>query len=142
MARSSFDVVEVVSMQLIGADASVVPVSAELGFRTTDPYTVRALFTGAQSSSTWLIGRELLALGMTADADRPAGDGDVQVWRDEDPEFVLISLSGIEGSALLAAPTEPVLRFLAATESLVPLGGESEKMEGEISALIAALLTA
>lgn len=142
MTSASFDVVEVVAMQLIGADASVVPVTAELGFRTSDPYTVRAAFTGAQSTSTWLLGRELLDLGMAATADQPAGDGDVQVWRDEDPDYLLISLSGVEGSALLAAPTEPVMRFLAATESLVPLGGESEKMEGEISALIAALLTA
>ncbi len=142
MASSSFDVLEVVAMQLIGADASVLPVSTELGFRTADPYTVRAVFRGAQSTSTWLIGRELLDQGLHAVAEEPAGAGDVQVWRDEDPEYLLISLSGIEGSALLAAPTEPVVRFLAATESLVPLGGESEKMEGEISALIATLLTA
>ena len=142
MTNSSFDVVEVVAMQLIGSDASVVPVSTQLAFRTTDPYTVRAVFTGGQSSSTWLLGRELLAQGMHASSEDPAGTGDVQIWRDEDPDYTLISLSGVEGSALLAAPTEPVLRFLAATESLVPLGAESDRMEGEISALIAALLTA
>ena len=142
MTNSSYDVVEVVSMQLIGSDASVVPVNTQLAFRTTDPYTVRAVFTGGQSSSTWLRGRELLAQGMHAASEDPAGTGDVQIWRDEDPDYTLISLSGVEGSALLAAPTEPVLRFLAATESLVPLGAESDRMEGEISALIAALLTA
>lgn len=142
MTNSSYDVVEVVAMQLIGSDASVVPVSTQLAFRTTDPYTVRAVFTGGQSSSTWLLGRELLAQGMHASSEEPAGTGDVQIWRDEDPDYTLISLSGVEGSALLAAPTEPVLRFLAATESLVPLGAESDRMEGEISALIAALLTA
>lgn len=142
MTNSSYDVVEVVAMQLIGSDASVVPVSTQLAFRTTDPYTVRAVFAGGQSSSTWLLGRELLAQGMHASSEEPAGTGDVQIWRDEDPDYTLISLSGVEGSALLAAPTEPVLRFLAATESLVPLGAESDRMEGEISALIAALLTA
>ncbi len=142
MTNSSYDVVEVVAMQLIGSDASVVPVSTQLAFRTTDPYTVRAVFTGGQSSSTWLLGRELLAQGMHATSEDPAGTGDVQIWRDEDPDYTLVSLSGVEGSALLAAPTEPVLRFLAATESLVPLGAESDRMEGEISALIAALLTA
>ena len=142
MTNSSFDVVEVVAMQLIGSDASVVPVNTQLAFRTTDPYTVRAVFTGGQSSSTWLLGRELLAQGMHASSEDPAGTGDVQIWRDEDPDYTLISLSGVEGSALLAAPTEPVLRFLAATESLVPIGAESDRMEGEISALIAALLTA
>lgn len=142
MADSSYDVIEVVAMQLIGSDATVIPVSAELCFRSTDPYTVRAVFTGAHTMSTWLLGRELLAQGVNAVADAPAGTGDVQVWRDDDPEYTLISLSGVEGSALLAAPTEPLLRFIAATEALVPIGSESDKMEGEISALIAALLTA
>ncbi len=142
MTDSSYDVVEVVAMQLIGSDASVIPVSAELSFRTADPYTVRAVFSGAHTMSTWLLGRELLAQGVHATADAPAGDGDVQVWRDDDPDYTLVSLSGVEGSALLAAPTEPLVRFLAATESLVPVGSESDRMEGEISALIAALLTA
>ncbi|WP_129337564.1 SsgA family sporulation/cell division regulator [Cellulomonas endophytica] len=142
MANPTFDVVEVVAMQLIGSDASVVPVATELSFRAADPYTVRAVFTGAASMSTWLLGRELLAQGVHASAEAPAGSGDVQVWRDEDPEFTLVSLSGVEGSALLAAPTEPILRFLESTERLVPLGHEGERMETEISALIAALLTA
>ena len=142
MADSSYDVIEVVAMQLIGSDATVIPVSAELCFRTTDPYTVRAVFTGAHTMSTWLLGRELLAQGVHAVADAPAGTGDVQVWRDDDPDYTLVSLSGVEGSALLAAPTQPLLHFLAGTEALVPIGTESDKMEGEITALIAALLTA
>ena len=142
MTDSSYDVIEVVAMQLIGSDATVIPVSAELSFRTTDPYTVRAVFTGAHTMSTWLLGRELLVQGVHAVADAPAGTGDVQVWRDDDPDYTLVSLSGVEGSALLAAPTEPLLRFLAATEALVPVGAESDKMESEITALIAALLTA
>ena len=142
MTQSSYDVVEVVAMQLIGSDASVIPVSTELSFRTSDPYTVRAVFTGPHTMSTWLLGRELLSLGMLASADAPAGTGDVQVWRVEDPDYTLVSLNGVEGSALLAAPTEPITRFLAATEALVPLGAESARMESEITALIAALLTA
>jgi hypothetical protein len=141
MAQNPPDVVEVIAVQLIGSDASIIPVSTEFSFRANDPYTVRAVFSGAQSVSTWLLGRELLADGLTAAADDPAGNGDVQVWRDEDPDYVLISLSGVEGSALLAAPTEPLLRFISRTESLVPIGAESDRMEGEISALIAALLT-
>lgn len=142
MTQAPYDVVEQVAMQLIGSDASVIPVSTQLAFRATDPYTVRAVFTGPHTMSTWLIGRELLTQGVHATAEAPAGTGDVQVWRDEDPDYMLISLSGVEGSALLAAPTEPIVRFLARTESLVPKGSESERMEGEISALIAALLTA
>jgi hypothetical protein len=135
------DVVEVIAVQLIGSDASVIPVSTEFSFRANDPYTVRAVFSGAQSVSAWLLGRELLADGLNAAADDPAGNGDVQVWRDEDPDYVLISLSGVEGNALLAAPTEPLLRFISRTETLVPIGTESDRMESEVAALIAALLT-
>jgi hypothetical protein len=142
MTQQGFDVVEVIAVQLIGSDASVIQVSTEFSFRANDPYTVRAVFTGAQSVSTWLLGRELLADGLHAPADEPAGNGDVQVWLDEDPEYVLISLSGVEGNALLAAPTEPLVRFIARTEELVPIGAESDRMQSEISALIAALLTA
>jgi hypothetical protein len=50
-------------------------------------------------------------------------------------------LSGIEGNALLAAPAEPLQRFITATEALVPIGQESDRMESEVAALIAALLT-
>lgn len=142
MTQQGFDVVEVITVQLIGSDASVIQVTTEFSFRANDPYTVRAVFTGAQSVSTWLLGRELLADGLHAPADEPAGNGDVQVWLDEDPEYVLISLSGVEGNALLAAPTEPLARFVAATEKIVPIGSESDRMQSEISALIAALLTA
>lgn len=142
MTSPSYDVVEAVTMQLISSDASVIPVNAEFSFRISDPYTVRTVFTGQHTMSTWLLGRELLVQGLLAASDAPAGTGDVQVWRDEDPDFVLISLSGVEGSALLAAPSEPLERFLASTEELVPVGAESDRMESEISALIAALLTA
>src|SRR5690554_1883538 len=98
------DVSHVVTMQLVLSDACVLPVTAELTFNASDPYTVQAVFTGPHSSSTWLIGRELLAHGLFASHTEPAGGGDVQVWRDEEPEYVLISLSGVEGTALLAAP--------------------------------------
>ncbi|WP_448060656.1 SsgA family sporulation/cell division regulator [Cellulomonas hominis] len=142
MTQHSYDVVESVAMQLISSDASVLPVTATLSFRVRDPYTVRAVFTGAQTRSTWLLGRELLMQGLSATAEEPAGTGDVQVWRDEDPTFTLISLTGVEGSALLAAPAQPLETFLTATVALVPLGNESASMEPEIATLIAALLTA
>ena len=89
MAVRPFDVVEVVTMQLVLSDASVLGVTAELGFRAADPYTVR-----------------------------------------------------VEGDALLAAPAEPVERFVTTTQQLVPFGSESTRMDPEISRLIAALLTA
>ena len=142
MAPHPFDVVEVVTMQLVLSDETVLGVTAELGFRAADPYTVRAVFTGPHSTSTWLVGRELLAHGLLATQATPAGTGDVRIWRDDDPTYLLIALSGVEGEALLAAPAEPVERFVATTRQLVPFGSESTRMDPEISRLIAALLTA
>jgi len=142
MTTGAPDIVDVVTMQLIGPDESVMPVLAELSYRVCDPYTVRAVFTGSHTMSTWLLGRELIAQGLEADQDSCAGTGDVQVWRDEDRSYVLISLNGVEGNALLASPAEPLERFITKTEALVPFGNESDQMDPEISALIAALLTA
>jgi hypothetical protein len=129
-------------MHLVLADASVLPIRAELSFEAADPYTVRIAFKGSHSTSTWLIGRELIAHGVLADANAPAGTGDVRIWRDEDPAYLLIALSGVEGEALLAGPAEPFMTFLAATVELVPFGSEGPRMEDEISRLIVSLLDA
>ena len=142
MAGSVPDVREVVAMHLVLSDASVLPIKAELRFDCADPYTVRLDFTGAHSSCTWLIGRELIAQGVLADPSAPAGTGDVRIWRDEDPAFLLMALSGVEGDALLAGPAEPFARFVSATTALVPFGSESSRMEDEISRLIVSLLDA
>ena len=142
MGEPMGDAREVVPMHLVLSDASVLPISAELSFDPADPYTVRISFAGASSTSTWLIGRELIAHGILADAATPAGTGDVKIWRDEDPAYLLIALSGVEGDALLAGPAEPFVRFLTATVKLVPFGAESPHMEDEISRLIVTLLDA
>ena len=129
-------------MHLVLSDASVLPISAELSFDAADPYTVHISFMGERSTSTWLIGRELMAHGILADAAAPAGTGDVRIWRDQDPTYLLIALSGVEGDALLAGPAEPFAHFLAATVDLVPFGTEGTRMEDEISRLIVTLLDA
>ncbi|MCL3862302.1 SsgA family sporulation/cell division regulator [Actinotalea sp. K2] len=142
MRGSTQDVSEAVPMHLVLSDASVLPVTAALSFGVSDPYTVRVEFSGASSTSTWLIGRELMAHGVLADSSAPAGTGDVRIWRDDDPSYLLISLSGVEGDALLAGAAEPFTRFLASTVALVPFGEESDRMEDEISRLIVSLLDA
>jgi len=142
MAGARPDVREVVAMHLVLSDASVLPIRAELTFDASDPYTVRIDFTGTHSNCTWLLGRELIAQGVLADPSSPAGTGDVRIWRDEDPTFLLLALSGVEGDALLAGPAEPFARFIAATTALVPFGSESSRMEDEISRLIVSLLDA
>jgi Streptomyces sporulation and cell division protein, SsgA. len=133
------DVVDVLTMQLVLSDATVLPVTTELAFSADDPYTIRATFTGQSAMSTWLFGRELLQEGLRATEDSPAGLGDVRIWRDEDPRYVLINLYGVEGEALLACPVEPLERFLATTATLVPIGRESDTVAEQIAAFIETL---
>ncbi len=139
MTVQGSDVVDVFTMQLVLSDATVLPVTTELSFLANDPYTIRATFSGQSAMSTWLFGRELLQEGIEATEEFPAGVGDVRIWRDEDPSYVLIALYGIEGEALLACPVDPLSRFLATTATLVPPGRESDSMADQITALIAAL---
>jgi hypothetical protein len=136
------DAREVVPMHLVLSDATVLPIRAEMTFDSGDPYTVRIAFSGDQSTSTWLIGRELIAHGILADAASPAGTGDVRIWRDLDPTYLLMALNGVEGDALLAGPADPFIRFLESTVELVPFGAEGVRMEAEISRLIVSLLDA
>ena len=140
MIHDDHTIMKLVPLQLVQSDESVQPVGCELVFAASDPYTVRAVFVGA--GSTWLIGRELLAQGLLADLSCPAGYGDVKVWRDESPEYLLIALSGVEGEALLAAEAEVVAEFLDETTAIVPFGGEGLVMDGAIDAIISELLKA
>lgn len=142
MGQPGLDAHEVLPMHLVLSDATVLPITAELMFEAADPYTVRIAFSGEHSTSTWLIGRELIGQGLLADAAHPAGSGDVKIWRDADPEYLLIALNGVEGDALLAGPAHPFKRFMEATIALVPFGAEGERMEAEISRLIVTLLDA
>jgi len=142
MVKRTSDVCHVVTMQLVLTDGTARPVTAELTYAANDPYSVRAFFSAPNSASTWLIGRELLSKGLRSTISGPAGKGDVQVWRDEDPSYALLSLTGVEGNALLATSAIALERFLASTVALVPFGDESARMDAELTDLIAALFTA
>ena len=137
---SDTSVRHLVPFQLVLPDESVQPVDCELRFDAADPYSVRAVFGGG--ASTWLIGRELLAQGLLADATCPAGHGDVKVWRDESPEYLLLALSGVEGDALLATEAVAVGHFLDETTGIVTFGAEGDVMQGALDTMITALLGA
>jgi hypothetical protein len=141
MGKRMSDVCHVVTMQLVLADGTAQAVIGEFSYAVNDPYTVRAFFSAPNSASTWLIGRELLSTGLRSTISSPAGKGDVQVWRDEDPSYALMSLDGVEGNALLATPAIALERFLASTVALVPFGDEGALMDAELTDLIAMLFT-
>jgi len=143
MLPGRYDVTAVIATHLIISDTDTTDLVVELGYRTSDPYALHAQFSqDGIPTSSWLLARDLLAQGLIATETAPAGMGSVSIWRDEDPDYLLVMLSGSEGEALLAAPAEPVERFLQATRALVPFGAESDLIDASITDFVATLLAA
>lgn len=141
MNHDRHDITTVIHAHLILADSTTTDTEIELGFLASDPYAVDADLTANGPTTTWLLCRELIEFGMGATQEVPAGAGDVQIWRDEDPEYLLVTLTGASGTALLAVPARPVQDFLDETRILVPAGTESSRVDAALTAFIATLLT-
>ena len=140
MFQDQYDVTAVIHMHLVLADSTTTDVAVELGYRASDPYAVRADFTADGPTSSWLLARDVFCRGLTATQDAAAGEGDVSMWRDEDPQYLLMSLTAGPGTALLAAPARPVEQFLAETLALVPAGSESGRVDAALDSFVASIL--
>ena len=116
------DVEASVQLRLVVADADAVPLPVSLRYCATDPYAVRAVFSGDGMEVEWVFARDLLAEGL----HRPTGTGDVRVWpsRSHGQGVVCIALSSPEGEALLEAPARALESFLKRTDAAVPPGTE------------------
>ena len=136
-----YDVTTVIHAHLILSNSMTTDVAIELGYRAADPYAVQANFTANGSTTKWLLARDLFGQGLVATQDAGAGEGNVCIWRDEDPDYVLITLTGAPGTALLAAPAEPIERFVNATHKLVPFGSEGDRVGAEVGPFVASILT-
>jgi hypothetical protein len=121
------DVEASVQLRLVVADADAVPLPVSLRYSTTDPYAVRAVFSGDGMEVEWVFARELLRSGLTA----PIGDGDVHVWPSwgTGRELLMISLTSPDGQAVLEAAAEDVRTFLDRTAVVVPDGQESSHLD-------------
>jgi hypothetical protein len=130
------DVEASVQLRLVVADADAVPLPVSLRYSTTDPYAVRAVFSGDGMEVEWVFARELLRSGLTA----PIGDGDVHVWPSwgTGRELLMISLTSPDGQAVLEAAAEDVRTFLDRTAAVVPDGQESTHLD--LDAALARLL--
>ncbi|MFD9484517.1 SsgA family sporulation/cell division regulator [Streptomyces sp. NPDC059991] len=104
-----------------GGDA-MTPVEAVMTYDSDDPLAVSVDFVcGNGTHTTWTMGRDLVAEGLTS--RRPVGMGDVRVWYCGDGGL-RIRLDSDEGSADLLAGLEDVAEFLSRTYQLVPEGSE------------------
>jgi hypothetical protein len=128
MATTPHSVVLPAPFELCVADGSTIPVTCRLSYDSADAFAVTAQFTLGQQQTTWVFGRDLLQAGLQA----PSGEGDVQIrpgFDDEGRPAVYLELLSPEGRALLRASAARITTFLRATQILVPVGGESERID-------------
>ncbi|NYJ07827.1 SsgA family sporulation/cell division regulator [Petropleomorpha daqingensis] len=119
------------TLQLIGP-RSWTEVPALLSYEAADPFAVRITFgdvagpEAADDGVTWLVGRDLLRVGM----DRPAGDGDVRVWpASATADVLFLHLRAPSGEALFELSRATLSAFLRETEALVPVGSEAAVLD-------------
>ena len=130
------DVEASVQLRLVVADADAVPLPVSLRYAATDPYAVRAVFSGDGMEVEWVFARDLLRTGLT----KPVGEGDVHVWPSwgTGRELLMISLTSPDGQAVLEAGAQDVRGFLDRTTAVVPDGEESSHLD--LDAALARLL--
>jgi hypothetical protein len=117
--------------ELIQLDDRPVPVDADLNYNAQQPHSVRLTLALAGSDPvTWLIGRGLLADGLTT----RTGDGDIRLMPLSE-DAALLELRSTEMQAWFRIPTREIAEFLADTYEVVPRNRESEWLDLD-SALI------
>ncbi|WP_329577372.1 SsgA family sporulation/cell division regulator [Streptomyces sp. NBC_01361] len=124
-------VVQGVAVQLVISRTYTLSMGLSLRYETTDPYVVRAaLFTDTDEPVEWVLGRDLLAVGLRGSA----GCGDVRVWSavGHGDQAKYIVLGSPAGTALLEVPVEDVKSFLENTEAVVPRGTESGHIDWDL----------
>ena len=121
------DVEASVQLRLVVADADAVPLPVSLRYSASDPYAVRAVFSGDGMEVEWVFARDLLRTGLST----PTGDGDVHVWPSwgTGRELLMISLTSPDGQAVLEATTDDVRSFLDRTTAVVADGDESSHLD-------------
>ncbi|MDX2730467.1 SsgA family sporulation/cell division regulator [Streptomyces sp. PA03-2a] len=92
--------------------------------------SVPPFFTHSDDPGEWVLGRDLLADGLSGSA----GDGDIRIWSaaGHGVQGMYITLGSSAGTAWLEVPVQDVKAFLENTEALVPRGAESGHIDWAI----------
>jgi hypothetical protein len=117
--------------ELIGPDASAVPVNVELTYSSRDPYAVQATFrTGTTTAVEWVFARDLLHDGLIG----PAGNGDVRVQpMPLNPGRVQLELSSPSGHAVFTTCADTLGDFLHRTYRAVPADTEYSRLDFDMA---------
>jgi Streptomyces sporulation and cell division protein, SsgA len=106
------------------------PLITKWSYRSDDPFAMTVAVQTPRGWVGWLVGRELLARGLTGNA----GEGDVRVcWQHvHGREVIRITVRTRDGQETLAVDRGLARRFLDATADLVPMGGESGQIDFDL----------
>jgi hypothetical protein len=113
------------------------PIPCIMYYSSSSPFEV--VFSADEETedgepSEWRYSRELLAQAVHGDYEVPYGEGDVQIFKDNEFLFTLLS-QGMK-KCLVAFQISDMEIFLSATTDLVPLGSESTDVDAAIAALL------
>lgn len=101
---------------------AVTPVSTRWSYDTDEPYAITVAFaTDRGKWVEWVFARDLLIEGV----NEPAGEGDLRIAPDEDPDLLILEIFAPTGSAAFTLDRDDTESFLAHTLELVPEGAES-----------------
>ncbi|NUT51648.1 MAG: SsgA family sporulation/cell division regulator [Saccharothrix sp.] len=100
-------------------DGNTAPVETELIYQADDPFAVTMHFHAGGGVAAWIMGRDLLAEGMTT----PSGLGDVRL-RPAGGRALILELVSDRHVTVFRLPAGTLRKFLDATYRLVPPGAE------------------
>lgn len=112
-------------------DGGTAPVETELHYQADDPFAVTMRFHAGGAVATWIMGRDLLAEGMTS----PAGKGDVRL-RPAASRTLVLELISDRHVSVFRLPSGTLRKFLDATYRLVPPGAEHFDADAFLNAVL------
>lgn len=140
MPHTRQSVTDDVALRLVVPGDDGLMLRATLHYEPCDPLAVNATFRSAGESISWVLGRDLLAEGLSC----ATGDGDVRVWPSaqsaSERPLVMIDLHSPDGQATLAVDALDLSTFLLRTFEVVPQGAESGHLD--IDTVVSRLLAA
>lgn len=135
--KSNATVSAELGLSLVVPDHGPVPLVASMYYSAQDPYAIRMEFhVGTDEPVQWIFARDLLTGGL----EGPAGEGDVQVWPDDDEDSGVLNLALCSpfGQAHFEAPLGETAEFLKRTYKVIPAGHESKfiDLDSELDTLL------
>jgi hypothetical protein len=100
-------------------NGATAPVETELIYQADDPFAVTMKFHSGGSVATWIMGRDLVAGGLTTSS----GIGDVRL-RPHSSRVLVLELISDRHVTVFRLPKGTLRKFLDATYRLVPPGAE------------------